>query len=533
MRAVLAVATAAIVVGVLAAADRGEQMCALTISLVDADTGGPIAGVIRVAGSDGENVPLKGLLARGIRTRKKKLVVISDWSVLAKPATVDVPRQELTVEAFSGIETEISRVAVNLTGTDSKTLSIPVRRFYHAADRSFRSGNTHLHLQRIDREKSDRYLAEVPRADGVDIVFVSYLERAIEDRTYITNDYTADDLARLEEQTGVGFANGEEHRNNFIGRQGYGHVMLLNLKKLILPVSIGPGIMKTGTDGIPLQRGIDTARGDGATVIWCHNDLGLEDIPNLVTGRMDAQNIFDGPFRSSYKHTFYRYLNAGFHVPFSTGTDWFIYDFSRVYVESGKYVTPQEWLQGLAAGKTYITNGPLLEFHVDGNSLGSTVNLAQAGQVKVAGRAVGRVDFEKIEVIRNGEVIRTAEARPEGKHFTAAIEFDLDVATPCWLALRTPPQSIPGDEELTKPTPLNELENQLFAHTSAIYVNVAGRGVFDEHVARGMLEEMLESRAIIAEHKNFADGIERGRVLDVYNLAIKAMQRHIAERSPR
>jgi hypothetical protein len=93
-----------------------------------------------------------------------------------------------------------------------------------------------------------------------------------------------------------------------------------------------PGIMKEGTDGIPLQRGIRTAREDGATVIWCHNTFGHEDIPNWVSGLLHAQNIFDGGDHGTYEDTFYRYLNVGMKVPFSTGTDWFIYDFSRVYL---------------------------------------------------------------------------------------------------------------------------------------------------------------------------------------------------------
>ena len=44
------------------------------------------------------------------------------------------------------------------------------------------------------RDRSDRYLVEVSRADGLDVVFVSYLERAVVDRAYITNCllYTSD-----------------------------------------------------------------------------------------------------------------------------------------------------------------------------------------------------------------------------------------------------------------------------------------------------------------------------------------------------
>ena len=95
------------------------------------------------------------------------------------------------------------------------------------------------------------------------------------------------------------------HRHNFEAYgDGYGHVMLLDIKRLIQPVSIGPGLMTTGSDGIPLRRGIDTARQDEATVIWCHNSLGLEDLPNWMSGVLDAQNIFDGGEHGSYKDTY-------------------------------------------------------------------------------------------------------------------------------------------------------------------------------------------------------------------------------------
>src|SRR5207244_682239 len=103
------------------------------------------------------------------------------------------------------------------------------------------------------------------------------------------------DLEAISRKSGVAIGNGEEHRHNFAAQgQGYGHVMLLDIKELVQPVSIGPGIAKLGTDGLPIQRGIDQARRDGATAIWCHNNWGMESIPISVTGRLDAQNIFDG-----------------------------------------------------------------------------------------------------------------------------------------------------------------------------------------------------------------------------------------------
>ena len=105
----------------------------------------------------------------------------------------------------------------DLTDKQSAQISIPFVRFYDAAAHGYRSGNTHLHLMKITREQSDRYLAEVPKADGLDLLFLSYLERAVEDRDYISNRYTDGDLASLTRTSGVVFGNGEEHRHNFSG----------------------------------------------------------------------------------------------------------------------------------------------------------------------------------------------------------------------------------------------------------------------------------------------------------------------------
>jgi hypothetical protein len=294
--------------------------------------------------------------------------------------------------------------------------------------------------------------------------------------------------------------------------------MFLNILRLIEPVSIGPGIMKKGTDGIPLQRGIKTARSDGATVIWCHNMFGHEDIPNWVAGLVQAQNIHDGGSHGSYEETFYRYLNAGMKVPFSTGTDWFIYDFNRVYVPVTGELTSRKWLDSLAAGKSYITNGPFLELEAAGKRIGDTIELAAEQELRVTGRGIGRSNFERLELIHNGMVIHTVDARPVGGHHEAPMEFTLKVTEPGWITLR-----IPTSEAK------NEFDKPLFAHTSPIYIDLAGKHIFRADVARGLLAEMEQSRDFVAGKALFANNQEKDAVLSVYRESIGLLRKRIEE----
>lgn len=526
-----AVLTMACAVGLLVfAGSRTHDAFSVRIRLVEADSGKELAGLIQVVDGEGQSVAIEGLLARG--TGLGRGLPIQNWWVLPGPRSVELPRAKYTIRAFSGLETETAQVSLDLTDSSQTELTIPLTRFQDPSEEGWVSANTHLHLQKISRQECDRYLSEIPLSDGLDVMFLSYLERAGADKQYVSNRYTADDLVALTRDSGVVFANGEEHRHNFAGfGQGYGHVMLLNIKKLILPVSIGPGIMKTGNDGLPLRRGIETARRDGATVVWCHNDWGMEAVPNWVQDNIDAHNIFDGGTHGSFKNSFYRYLNIGLKVPFSTGTDWFMYDFSRVYVKMPQgAVTAADWLGGLSAGRNYITNGPLLSFSVDNRGPGGTVALRQSGSVAVLARAAGRVDFKRIELVQNGNVVATADSRPVGGHFEAEFRGPLPVAKPGWLALRTPPPSVKEDPELQRPSPLNEFGKELFSHTSAVYVTVDGKSVFDPGTARALLAEMEASQKVIVEQGEFLDDQARARVLDVYRDGVAALKKRMQDR---
>ncbi|MBI3854786.1 MAG: CehA/McbA family metallohydrolase, partial [Planctomycetes bacterium] len=279
----------------------------------------------------------------------------------------------------------------------------------------------------------------------------------------------------------------------------------------------------------PLQQGIDEAKKQGATILWCHNTFGLEDIPNWIGGRPHAQNIFDGDPEAhhGYQETFYRYLNAGLRVPFSTGTDWFIYDFSRAYAAVQTLSAPRDWLRALEAGRTFITNGPFLDLEVDGKGPGETVSLEAARSVRLKASALGRVNFRRLELIRNGEVLEGIDTRVRDGHFAASIEKSLSVEGPCWFALRIPPP--PTKEAPQADVPRSELGGPLFAHTSALHVEVGGRKHFDAGAAKSLLDEMGQAREKILKNGVFASDHERDHVLSVYALAISALEKRLAK----
>lgn len=506
-----------------AVTNRPAASCDLSLSTLDGRTGTPTYALVRLETESGKAVPLGGLLPRGTGLRPE--LPVQAWSVLPGRATLQVPCEPLSVFAFQGLDSRLGRALVAQASSPEtpRTAMVRLDRFYDVRAAGLTSANTHVHLRDVSLADADRYLQEIPRADGLDIVFLLYQERA--DRTYSSNVYTPQSLEQLSRLSGVRFVWGEEHRHDFRGAEGYGHVLLLNLRRLVQPVSIGPALMQAGTDGIPLRRGMDETIRNRGTVVWSHNRSGLEEVASWVSGRVHAQNIFDGINKGSYADSVYRYLNAGFHVPLSTGTDMFIYDFSRTYVRSGPKATADAWLDRLRTGHSFITNGPFLELEVDGRAPGERLLLGARRDVRVRARGMGRSNFGALELVQNGDVIRRSGATFEDGVYRAAIDVTLRAEEPFWLAARVPPPR--GDKSASITTPVNEFGHTIFAHTSAVSVEIAGRTYEDRRILQTLLAEIKQNRSVVLERGSFASEEEESAVVRVYDDAVDRLRKRL------
>jgi hypothetical protein len=499
---------------------HGRQTPAkVRFQFVDAANGKKLGGMIRVFPVDAkEPLELPGMLdrLRGL----KKTATLKGWYVIpADGAETSLPKQRLRIEALSGLETALVQQEIDLSNEAPETVTIKLNTLFRPEEHGWVAGNTHLHLQGLSKEECEDYLRHVPAADGIRVMFISYLERAEIDNAYITNRYPVGNLKEFE-ATGVLFNNGEEHRHNFDAwGQGYGHVMFLDIKELVQPVSLGPGITSKGDDDRPLRPGIDEAHRQGGTVLWCHNTFGHESVACALFGRLDAWNVFDGARAGTYEDKYYRCLNVGTRLPISTGTDWFIYDFSRVYARVEEALTIRSWLAALKAGRNVVTNGPLLSLKVDDKTIGDTVSLDKAKKLRIVATGIGRQDFQKLQLVQNGKVIVTEVAQKKGDHFEAKIEREVPVDGPCWLAVR-----IETDNK-------NELDQQLFAHTSPVYVEMAGQRFFDVETGRALLKQLEESRDDIRGRGRFSNDAAKDKLLGVYNEAIQSLTKQIGRRS--
>lgn len=497
---------------------KKDEDAKLRVKLVDADTGKSVPGMIRVFRvGEAKPLPLPGLYdrLRGLKTTP----TLAGWYVVpGAGGETTLPRAKFRIEAVSGLESTLAAEEVDLGEKVPEEVAIKLKSAFQPEKVDLVAGNTHLHLMKLTAEDAENYLKQIPPADRLKVLFISYLERVKDDAEYITNRYAIGNLKQFN-ATGVLVNNGEEHRHNFEAYgEGYGHVMFLNITELVKPVSLGSGITGAGNDDRPLRPGVEEARKQGGTIIWCHNTSGFEALPHMLAGRVDALNVFDGSRGGTFEGGYYRYLNVGMRFPISTGTDWFMYDFSRVYAKVSGELTIPKWLDAVKAGRCQATNSPLLTITVDGKDIGEVLSLDKPKTVRVEVTATGRHDFQKLQLVQNGKVVQTEESKRKDGIYTAKLTREVRLDEPAWFAARI--------DSTTK----NELDAVLYAHTSPVYVDFDGKRVFDVEVARLLLQRLEQAEEEIRAKGKFTDNATRDKVLANYTDAKKELTKRISER---
>ncbi len=96
------------------------------------------------------------------------------------------------------------------------------------------------------------------------------------------------------------------------------------------------------------------------------------------------------------------------------------------------------WFEAVKRGRTFVTNGPMLELRVDDAMPGDEITLKESRPLHVRARAWGDPELMtpvRLEIIRHGEIIKSVEASP-AKEKEISLEFDVPAGDGFWLAAR-------------------------------------------------------------------------------------------------
>src|SRR5688500_13700437 len=140
--------------------------------------------------------------------------------------------------------------------------------------------------------------------------------------------------------------------------------------------------------------------------------------------------------------TYYALLNCGFRLRPAAGTANGVHPvplgFSRVYVHLSESFSFDAWMRGLAAGRSFVTTGPMMFAKVDGQWPGVIVT-NQSQDYRLDCTVISEQPLEAIELIVNGAVHRRFEpqnTKANAGSFESQVSTLFIPKTSSWLAWR-------------------------------------------------------------------------------------------------
>ena len=391
-------------------------------------------------------------------------------------AALTVPAGPVHVEVWHGPEFRVFRGDFTVPAGGSVVHRAVLERLANLPARGWWGGDVHVHMNYGGAYRNTpRNLAMQARAEGLHVVenLIVNKEQRIPDIAYFRTDNDPVSTATFL------LMHGQEFHTSV-----WGHMGLLGLSSHYLLPDYA-GYPNTAASSLaPTNATIaDLAHEQNALVGYVHPfdtkpdpfdttaALNSQLPVDVALGKADYLEVMGYSDHLITSDIWYRLLNCGFRIPAAAGTDAFPNFASlrgppglvRTFVNLGGGATldHQRWLAGIKAGRTFVTNAPLLEFSLNGRGIGEEIRLSATSRQLTARVSMrSNVPVDHLEIIGNGKVVATIPL--SGNRMTANDTIAISIAESGWFVLRA------YAERATMPV----LDLYPFASTSPIYVQV-------------------------------------------------------------
>jgi TolB protein len=394
-------------------------------------------------------------------------------------AVLTVPAGPVHVEVWHGPEFRVFRGDFTVPAGGSVVHRVVLERLADLPARGWWSGDVHVHMNYGGAYRNTpRNLAMQARAEDLHVVenLIVNKEQRIPDIAYFRTDKDPVSTATFL------LMHGQEFHTSV-----WGHMGLLGLSSHYL-VPDYAGYPNTAASSLtPTNATIaDLAHEQQALVGYVHPFDTKPDpfdttaaltyqLPvDVALGKVDYLEVMGYSDHLITSEIWYRLLNCGFRIPAAAGTDAFPNFASlrgppglvRTFVSSGATLDHRRWLAGIKAGRTFVTNAPLLEFSLNGRGIGEEIRLsANSRQLTARVSLRSNVPVDHLEIIGNGRVVATIPL--SGNRMSANDTVAIPVTESGWFVLRA------YAERATLPV----LDLYPFGSTSPIYVQVGDKPV--------------------------------------------------------
>ena len=429
----------------------------------------------------------------------------SHFFLLDGAGEFDLPAAaDYRLEAYHGTFFKPAVARFALRADQTQTVELEVEPLAAGRQDSWISADDHIHLMRA-KEDNNIFLRWI-EAEDLDVAHFLELER----QQYAAVQYAFGDEGEAR-RDGQVIRSGHESRSRF-----YGHTLFLGPRKMIRPLSIGLEYANSPEAyPNPLEL-FSQGRAEGALTGFAHfygSQPNSTLLLNLVHESIDFVEVFQFGVLKTVE--WYELLNAGFRVVGLAGSD-FPANIGRFgqwpralpLLGPERALTPavsgeptyRAWERGVREGSVLLTNGPLLEFEVNGESSGAQVSWdGDSHPLRGQASVVFHRPIESLEVVRNGQVI--ARQAGDGTSTELSLEFESEITSSAWIAARAVAQSLEGEPPIQ-------------AHTNPLYLLRDGKPIQVESARRALSDRWnKEARYYRDSPLVFSDSADRERLL--------------------
>jgi hypothetical protein len=380
---------------------------------------------------------------------------------------IDLPLGRWRVAASHGIEYAPMVEEVEVSGRTELERTLNLKRWIDLPARGWWSGDVHVHHPSVEAAQRE-FLMQYALAEDVHVV--NLLEMGHHKGT---DFHQAGFGSKFRIQNGnFALVSGQEDP-----RSTFGHIIGLNLQAMVRDLSTYDFYDVT-------FRGVHAQK--DALVGFAHFAWNGCDLPRgfpwfVTTGEIDFIELLQ--FRMINRLDYAEYLNLGFRLTAAAGSDtpWgSTIGEVRTYVHTGEKFDVDDWFRNFKAGHTFVSNGPALEFTVDGKLPGSGLACSSGTTVQIRARVQGHSAIGVPTLLRvEGPAGVIKETRSERGEQDLAFELEHRVDVSQWLMASA------------------SCHNQAVANNTPVYVVVNGRPTWDPRQGPRIIEKQLNGIAKI------------------------------------
>jgi hypothetical protein len=450
-----------------------------------------------------------------------------DYFHAARHFTIDVPAGEVKLTGVRGIEyVPVEKKAAVRAGEVTR-LAFELRRLVHMNGLGWYSGVDHTHMNYGGNlHNTPANMMFMGEAEDLNVLADKICNK--DNRIFDWQFFTGKPHELSTDRRILRFD--EEYRPPF-----YGHINLLNLREhLISPFTTGyeqtaiESLYPSNTDIFRIARAEGALGGYvhpwSKDPVEAHYDVARGFPVDLALGTVDYLEVLT--WALSFTHTapvWHRALNCGFKVTASAGEDSIVslhasrlLGTSRMYVYVGDRLTWDGWVEGIRRGRTFVTNGPLLAFTVNGEMPGGEIRLPpDGGEVQISGRFDSIVPVERLEIWSNGGVVKTIAPAAGGRR--GEVNERIRVRQSGWYTLR----AIGGERHF----PVDD--QYVVGETSPVYVYCGGQPIRSRADAEFFIRWIDDITRQAEAHPGWRSEQERRHVLDQFAEARRIFEQRL------